>query len=196
MYYSRIDTFVGACITQLIMTAVIITTAKTWDGNFPSKDDLQTEAQFADKLGDIMGPFAGKFLFALGVIGGALIGAIVVALTATWSYSELIDAKRSLETSPCSAPYFYSAYVAILLGRWRALLFFRVTLSRSTCLCKLSMRCFALSYCCFCFYWLVVYLESISCRAGTNGSWLSIVFSFVSDFGVFSSFYGIFSGAL
>ena len=128
------------------MTAVIITTAKTWDGNFPGKDDLQTVPQFADKLGDILGPFAGKFLFALGVIGGALIGAIVVALTATWSYSELIDAKRSLETSPCSAPYFYSAYVAILLGRWRSLLFFRVTLLRSTCLFKLSMRCFARSY--------------------------------------------------
>jgi len=195
LYYSRIDTFVGACITQLIMTAVIITTAKTWDGNFPGKDDLQTVPQFADKLGDILGPFAGKFLFALGVIGGALIGAIVVALTATWSYSELIDAKRSLETSPCSAPYFYSAYVAILLG---SVVFFAI-FSGDLITLNVFIQIVNAVLCPI----VLMFLFLLACRLPGEHKlqgwykWVvAIVFSIVSAFGVFSSFYGIFNGAL
>lgn len=112
---SRIDTIIGACLTQLIMTAVIITTAKAWDGNFPGENSLETVPDFASRLGGILGDFAGNWLFGLGVIGGALIGAIVVALTATWSFSELMGMNRRLEQHPCEAPGFYTAYVLVLI---------------------------------------------------------------------------------
>lgn len=42
------------------------------------------------------GPTGGRVLFSLGLLGGSLVGAIVVSLTAVWSLGELTGAPTSL----------------------------------------------------------------------------------------------------
>eukprot|EP01004_Peranema_trichophorum_P003358 NODE_2352_length_1605_cov_54.993252_g2021_i0.p1 GENE.NODE_2352_length_1605_cov_54.993252_g2021_i0~~NODE_2352_length_1605_cov_54.993252_g2021_i0.p1 ORF type:complete len:347 (+),score=6.08 NODE_2352_length_1605_cov_54.993252_g2021_i0:122-1162(+) len=76
--YERVDTALGACLTQLIMTSVVMTTASTlWDGNMPSDKSLDNVQDFSMALRTSMGQFSGKILFSMGMLGGSLVGAIV-----------------------------------------------------------------------------------------------------------------------
>ena len=48
--------------------------------------------------------------FALGVMGAALVAAIVVSLAAAWAFAEISGARGSLNERARRAPVFYSAY--------------------------------------------------------------------------------------
>eukprot|EP00667_Euglena_gracilis_P007659 EG_transcript_7743 len=114
--YSRIDTAVGACLTQLIMVATLATTAATaWDGHMPGRKQLNTVRDFSDTVTVHLGPVAGRILFSLGLLGGSLVGAIVVSLTATWSIGEMVGFKRSADGRLGDATWFYTAYSFVLL---------------------------------------------------------------------------------
>jgi len=94
----------------------MITTAGTiWDGHSPSGASLSTVEDFSHALTPSLGVVAGRTLFSLGLLGGAMIGAVVVTLTATWALGEVAGFKRSLESNPAEAPWFYAVYVFILL---------------------------------------------------------------------------------
>eukprot|EP01004_Peranema_trichophorum_P008253 NODE_7006_length_820_cov_24.238164_g6405_i0.p1 GENE.NODE_7006_length_820_cov_24.238164_g6405_i0~~NODE_7006_length_820_cov_24.238164_g6405_i0.p1 ORF type:complete len:187 (+),score=47.52 NODE_7006_length_820_cov_24.238164_g6405_i0:33-563(+) len=98
------------------MTSVIITAAAAlWDGSLPSDNSLDNVEEFANALKKHMGEAAGKVLFCLGMLGGSLIGAIVVSLTAAWTLGEVVGLKRSLESNPREAPWFYGVYAGILI---------------------------------------------------------------------------------
>jgi Mn2+/Fe2+ NRAMP family transporter len=112
----RIETGVGACITQIVMIAAIMTTAGTiWDGNLPSANTLNSIPDISSAITPHLGYTAGRILFSLGMIGGAMIGAIVVTITASWTLGEVLGFGRDLNKSPREAPGFYIAYVAILI---------------------------------------------------------------------------------
>jgi len=114
--YARADTAVGSVLTQLIMVAVMITTAGSiWDGHLPSNASLNTVEDFSHALTPHLGVIAGRTLFSLGLLGGAMIGAVVVTLTATWALGEVAGFKRSLESNPAEAPWFYVVYFCILV---------------------------------------------------------------------------------
>jgi Mn2+/Fe2+ NRAMP family transporter len=55
-------------------------------------------------------------IFSLGVIGAAIVAAIVASLALAWGLGELSGHRRSLESSPSSAPWFYAVYGASVLG--------------------------------------------------------------------------------
>ena len=57
-----------------------------------------------------------RILFSLGMIGAALIAAIVVTLTAAWGIGEITGYKHSLKSSPKEAPWFYILYSLVLIG--------------------------------------------------------------------------------
>jgi Mn2+/Fe2+ NRAMP family transporter len=112
----RIETAVGACLTQLVMIAAIITTAGTiWDGNLPALNTIDSIPDFSGAITPHLGYTAGRILFSLGVIGGAMIGAIVVTITASWTLGEVIGFGRDLNKSPREAPGFYIVYMCILV---------------------------------------------------------------------------------
>jgi len=111
----RIETAIGACLTQMVMIAAIITTAGTiWDGNLPSATSVTSIPDISSSLTPHLGWTAGRILFSLGMIGGAMIGAIVVTITASWTLGEVIGFGRSLDKSPREAPGFYIVYMLIL----------------------------------------------------------------------------------
>jgi Mn2+/Fe2+ NRAMP family transporter len=112
----RLDTAVGAVLTQLIMCAILVAAAATI-GSVGTHSSLNTVQDISATMTPFLGPVAGRLLFALGVSGAALLAAIVVSLTAAWGLGEVAGYQRSLEHRPREAPWFYGVYsVALLLG--------------------------------------------------------------------------------
>jgi len=111
---ARWDTAMGAIVTQVIMAAILILAATTIGAKNPdaSLDNVQ---QIADALIPFLGSFWGKMIFALGMLGAALVATIVVSLTAAWGLGEVTGYKHSLAYHPFEAPWFYGIYVVSLL---------------------------------------------------------------------------------
>lgn len=111
---SRIDTAVGSVVTQLIMIAMLVTTAATLWATNEGGVDLNTVEQISDALTPHLGYDAGRILFSLGMSGAALVAAIVVSLTAAWGMGEITGYRRSLGDGVKGAPWFYVVYVIVL----------------------------------------------------------------------------------
>lgn len=104
--YSRLDTIFGSIITQVIMAAVLILTAASLN----SEVALTDVQQIASALEPMVGSFAGKALFAVGVTSAALIAAIVVSLATSWAFGEVLGVPCSLNCTWKQAPVFYGLY--------------------------------------------------------------------------------------
>lgn len=103
---SRIDTAAGAILTQLIMVAVIITTAATL---FVHHIQVSDAAHAALALAPLAGRFS-QIAFGAGLIGAALLGAFVVSLATAWSFGEAFGWPCSLNKQYFEAKRFYSLY--------------------------------------------------------------------------------------
>lgn len=112
---ARLDTAIGAVLTQIVMAAVLVATAATL-GASGQAGDLDTVERIADAITPFLGQFGGKLLFGLGLAGAALVAGIVVSLTAARTLGELLKVKCSLDHSPAEAPWFYAAYALAVIG--------------------------------------------------------------------------------
>jgi len=113
---ARLETAIGAVITQVIMMTVIIAIAATIGKSAPGKS-LDSVQHISSAITPFMGDTVGRILFALGMLGASLVATIVVSLTAAWSIGELTGFKRSLQDHPKDAPWFYGIYfIVIILG--------------------------------------------------------------------------------
>ncbi len=111
---SRADTMVGAVLTQVIMAAVLVAAGATL-GRAGKSGDLDTVQQIAGAITPFLGEVGGKVLFSLGMVGAALVAAIVVTITAARTLSEILGVKCSLDDEPKEAPWFYGAYTLTLI---------------------------------------------------------------------------------
>ena len=111
---ARLDTALGALVTQLVMAAALVATAATLGkrGGGPSLDTVQ---EIAAAITPFLGEFGGKLLFGLGMVGASLVATIVVTLTAARTVAETLGQPNSLDHSPRQAPWFYGAYAAALI---------------------------------------------------------------------------------
>jgi Mn2+/Fe2+ NRAMP family transporter len=112
---ARLDTALGAVLTQLVMAAVLVATAATI-GRSGTQASLQTVGDLAGALVPFLGPDTGRVVFGLGALGAAMVAAIVVSLAAAWGFGEVTGYKHSLEYRPFEAPWFYGVYAAATLG--------------------------------------------------------------------------------
>ena len=110
---ARRDTAMGAVITQMIMIAILVAVAATIGTRNP-RQPLNNIQQIAGALTPFLGEFAGKILFALGMVGASLVAALVVSLATAWGLGEVSGYERSLEHNPRKAPWFYGVYTGIL----------------------------------------------------------------------------------
>jgi Mn2+/Fe2+ NRAMP family transporter len=113
----RVDTAVGAVITQVVMIAVLVATAATLHSHHhgvKAGGTLTSVQAISAALVPYLGTAAGKLAFGLGMAGAALVAAIVVSLAAAWGFAELTGARRSLNCRATQAPLFYGVYVASL----------------------------------------------------------------------------------
>ena len=113
---ARVDTAVGAVVTQIVMVAVLVASAAAFHGG----GSLRTVGQLARAFTGPLGGTTGRLVLAVGITGAALLASIVVSLAAAWSVTELLGAERSLDHRPRQAPLFYSLY-AIAIGGGAAL---------------------------------------------------------------------------
>lgn len=113
---ARLDTALGAVLTQVIMGAVLVATAATL-GRVNASGSLDTVQQIAEAITPFLGETTGKLLFGLGISGAAVVATIVVTLTAARTLGEMLGIKHSLEHEPREAPWFYGIYtVTLVLG--------------------------------------------------------------------------------
>jgi len=111
---ARLDTALGAVLTQIIMAAVLVAVAATL-GKSGGEHALDTVEEIAAAITPYLGEAGGRILFGLGMSGAALVAAIVVTLTAARTLAEVIGAKHSLQHEVRDAPWFYGAYALALL---------------------------------------------------------------------------------
>jgi NRAMP (natural resistance-associated macrophage protein)-like metal ion transporter len=112
---ARVDTAVGAVVTQVVMASVLIATGATLYhvGTNASLGDVQ---QIAHAIIPFLGDTVGRLVFAAGMTGAAVVATIVVCLTAAWGVGEVAGYKRSLEHHPREAPWFYGVFSVCLIG--------------------------------------------------------------------------------
>ncbi len=116
---ARIDTAVGALLTQLVMAAVLVAAAATIgraQGGATADAGLNTVGDLANALIPYLGAGAGKLVFSLGIIGAGMVAAIVVTLALAWGIGEVAGYRRSLELRPRDARWFYGVYAAGVIG--------------------------------------------------------------------------------
>jgi len=112
---ARWDTALGSVVTQLVMAAVLVTTAATL-GSQHGAESLSTVGQIEQALTPYLGPKAGRLVFGLGIVGAALVAIIVTSLAAAWGIGEMTGYKHSLENHPREAPWFYGVYAMAVVG--------------------------------------------------------------------------------
>ncbi|WP_276967008.1 NRAMP family divalent metal transporter [Metallibacterium scheffleri] len=113
--YARWDTALGALLTQVIMAAVLMAAAATL-ASAHSNAPLNSVGQIAGALTPLLGHALGHTLFGLGMLGAAMVAAIVVALAAAWGFGEVTGYKHSLEHHPLEAPWFYLIFSVGVIG--------------------------------------------------------------------------------
>ncbi len=111
---SRIDTFVGMVLSQIIAFFIVITCYETLHLNGITEINTAHDAAMALK------PFAGEWaylLFTVGIIGAGFLGIPVLAGSAAYALSELLNWNEGLAKKPQDAVGFYSIIaISTLLG--------------------------------------------------------------------------------
>lgn len=111
---ARRETVVGAVVTQGVMAAVLVAVAATIGITNPNAP-LDTVQQISNALVPFLGWNIGRAVFAAGMMGAAMVAAIVVALTAAWGVGEVAGYRRSLADHPREAPWFYGILTGCLV---------------------------------------------------------------------------------
>jgi Mn2+/Fe2+ NRAMP family transporter len=112
---ARMDTAVGAIVTQLVMAAVLVACAATI-GKVDAKTSLNSVGDMAAALTPLLGLGTGTLVFSLGVLGAGMVAAIVASLALAWGVGEVAGFARSLELPPRRAHWFYGLYAICIVG--------------------------------------------------------------------------------
>ena len=118
--YSKIDTFVGALITCIVAAFIVIATAAAFFYHPGGQLVVESAAETAARMPDVMpnaswGKWA-KVLFAIGLFDAGLLGALCISLATSWALGEVFGWAHSLNKGVREAPWFYVAYVVMLLS--------------------------------------------------------------------------------
>jgi Mn2+/Fe2+ NRAMP family transporter len=110
---SRLDVFTGMTFSNLVMFAIVLTTAETLHAHH--KTSVQSAAQAAAALKPLAGHFAGS-IFALGFIGSGLLAIPVLAGSGSVGMSGLLGKRWGFSHSLREAPVFYGLVLIGTIG--------------------------------------------------------------------------------
>jgi Mn2+/Fe2+ NRAMP family transporter len=113
MPLARADTAIGAVLTQLIMIAIIVTTAATL---FVKHQQVEDAAHAALALAPLTGAHWAGVAFGAGLLGAAMIGALVVSLATAWAFGEAFRWPCSLNFHCTQAKRFYGLYAGMVVA--------------------------------------------------------------------------------
>jgi Mn2+/Fe2+ NRAMP family transporter len=86
---------------------VVVATAATIGSGHPGAS-LNSVGDIAAGLTPILGHTRAVVFFGLGMVGAALVAALVVSLAGAWGVAEVLGWRRSLNDSPATARKFYT----------------------------------------------------------------------------------------
>jgi Mn2+/Fe2+ NRAMP family transporter len=107
MKYLRVDVWVGALLTGIIGFFVVVTCASTLHAQ--GITTITDAAQAARALEPLAGKFA-TLLFAVGLIGAALLAASILPLSTAYSVADLTGQPAGLDDKIKEAPLFYGTF--------------------------------------------------------------------------------------
>ncbi len=110
--HARIDTAIGSVFTQLIMVAVVVTCAATL---FVHHQTVSDAAHAALALVPLTGSHLAGIAFGAGLLGAALLGALVVSLASAWAFGEAFAWRCSLNAACYDAKRFYGMYAGMVV---------------------------------------------------------------------------------
>lgn len=110
---SRFDVISGMAFSNVVMFAIIVTTATTLGAH--GHADISGADQAARALAPVAGRFA-SILFALGFIGSGMLAIPVLAGAGAAGMAGLLGKKAGFSRKPTEAPVFYSLVAAGTLG--------------------------------------------------------------------------------
>ena len=108
----RVDVWTGSLLTGIIGFFVVITCAATL--NISGKTNINDAAQAAQALKPLAGTMA-KELFAVGLIGAALLAASILPLSTAYAVTDLTGRPAALDDKANEAPLFYATFGAITI---------------------------------------------------------------------------------
>ncbi len=106
----RVDVWTGSLLTGIIGFFVIVTCAATL--NKEGQTNITDAAQAARALEPLAGTLA-KALFAVGLVGAALLAASILPLSTAYSVGDLTGQPAALDDGPKDAPLFYATFGAM-----------------------------------------------------------------------------------
>lgn len=109
--YSRYDVVTGSALTALIGFFVVVACAATLHASGLSINDA---ADAAAALRPLAGSLASD-LFAVGLIGSALLAASILPLSTAYSVSEVVGRPAGVNDSRSDAPLFYGTFSAVIV---------------------------------------------------------------------------------
>lgn len=107
----RMDVWVGSILTAVIGFFVIVTCAATLNREGITINDASDAAH-------ALKPLAGQLaqaLFAVGLVGAALLAASILPLSTAYAMSDLTGRPAALDDSPSEAPLFYGTFTAVTI---------------------------------------------------------------------------------
>jgi Mn2+/Fe2+ NRAMP family transporter len=118
--FGKIDTLAGALLTCLVAAFIIVATAAVFYYNPAGPINIESAAQTAEQMPAVMPQhdwgYWAKLLFAIGLFDAGLLGALCISLSTSWAMGEVFGWAHSLNKSVREAPWFYVAYVLMLLS--------------------------------------------------------------------------------
>lgn len=103
------DTGCGAVLAQLVTAAVLVALAATVDGR-ELPHAMQSIGDVSLALVPLFGNSGARMVFSLGVMGAAMVAAIVSSLALSWAISEASGYTRSEHRPGSESPWFYVGY--------------------------------------------------------------------------------------
>jgi NRAMP (natural resistance-associated macrophage protein)-like metal ion transporter len=111
--FARIDTAIGSVLTQIIMVAIVVTAASTL---FIHGQQVEDAAHAALALVPLTGSKIAGVAFGAGLLGAAMLGALVVSLASAWAFGEAFAWPCSLNYNCTEAKRFYGLYAAMVIA--------------------------------------------------------------------------------
>jgi len=111
LYYSQMETYVGAFLTDFFSFFMIVATAATL---FVAKIDLVSGEQAAMAIKPLAGELAGT-LFAVGILNAGFMGIVIISLSTAYAFSEFFGLSGGLDTSFRQSRTFYIIFLAQLV---------------------------------------------------------------------------------
>jgi Mn2+/Fe2+ NRAMP family transporter len=109
---ARADAITGTIFACLISAFIVICTAATLNAN--GIYDVDTAATAAESLVPIAGEYA-KYLFAVGLLGAAMLAMGVLPLATAFSLSEALGFEKGISRSFREAPIFLGIFTSLLV---------------------------------------------------------------------------------